>query len=197
MSAAGPSQGANGAPSGAAQRRQPQAWGDHPSAAGARGSLLPASLVAAWDRASSRERRLAGIAAFGVIVAAGWALAWRPLQADIDRTREQLGRDAQTLARARALVDESAALSRAPGTVATGDPRAAITRAFAERDLPLGGSLEIRDGRVKVILPDARFDRLVAALDAVRRDQGLRAVEATLTARVEPGAVRAELTLGR
>src|SRR5882672_5521734 len=29
MSAAGPPQGANSAPRGAAQRRQPQAWGDH------------------------------------------------------------------------------------------------------------------------------------------------------------------------
>ena len=33
MSAAGPPQGANSAPWGAAQRRQPQAWGDHASAA--------------------------------------------------------------------------------------------------------------------------------------------------------------------
>ena len=34
MSAAGPPQGANPPPRGAAQRRKPRAWGDHTSAAG-------------------------------------------------------------------------------------------------------------------------------------------------------------------
>ena len=44
---------------------------------------------------------------------------------------------------------------------------------------------------------DGRFDTLVAAVAAVSRDDGLRPVEGTLTARVEPGTVRAELTFAR
>jgi type II secretory pathway component PulM len=195
MSAAGPPQGANHTPRGVAQRREPQAWGD-PASAGARRPWLLASL-AAWDRASPRERRFAAAGALVVGLAACWALAWRPMQADIARTREELARATQTLARARLHVDESVALAREAKTSAPGDPRDAIARAFAERDVPVSGRLDIRDGRVKVILPEARFDRLVGALDAMRRDEGIRAVEATITARVEPGTVRAELALAR
>ena len=165
--------------------------------AGAKRSWLPSSLAAAWDRASARERRLAGIAALVVLVAAGWVLVWRPLQADIDRTREQLIRDRGALARARTLVDESAALARDSKPKDADDPRAAIARVLAERDLRPSGRLDIHEGRVKVVLPDARFDRIVAVLETLRKDEGLRAVEATITARVDPGTVRAELTLAR
>jgi type II secretory pathway component PulM len=164
---------------------------------GARRARLPSSLAVAWDRASARERRLAGIAALVVLLAAGWALAWRPLQADIDRTREQLVRDRGALARARALVDESAALARDTRPKEGADPRAAIARVLADRDLRPSGRLEIHEDRVKVLLPEARFDRIVAALETLRKDEGLRAVEATITARVDPGTVRAELTLAR
>ena len=40
----------------------------------------------------------------------------------------------------------------------------------------------MRDNRVHLVLPDVRFDTLVAALAALARDDGLRPVEATLTA---------------
>jgi hypothetical protein len=38
---------------------------------------------------------------------------------------------------------------------------------------------------------------LIGALETLQRDAGLRAVEATLTARVEPGTVRADFMLAR
>ena len=41
------------------------------------------------------------------------------------------------------------------------------------------------------------YDALIAGLEALQRDAQLRVVEATLTARVEPGTVRAELVLAR
>jgi len=41
------------------------------------------------------------------------------------------------------------------------------------------------------------YDALIAALEALQRDEKLRAVEAVITARVEPGMVRAEITLAR
>ena len=55
----------------------------------------------------------------------------------------------------------------------------------------------MRDNRVHVVLPEVRFDALVAALDALARDDGLRPVEASLTARVDPGTLRAELSFAR
>jgi type II secretory pathway component PulM len=57
--------------------------------------------------------------------------------------------------------------------------------------------LEWRDGRAHVVLAAVGYDALVGALEALQRDAGLRVVEATLTARVEPGTVRADFTLAR
>ena len=59
------------------------------------------------------------------------------------------------------------------------------------------GAIDLRDNRVHVVLSEVRFDALIAALDWLARDEGLRPVEASLTARVEPGTLRAELTFAR
>ena len=45
MSAAGPSQGTNSAPRGAAQRRTPQAWGDHASDPGMPATAAPTTVA--------------------------------------------------------------------------------------------------------------------------------------------------------
>ena len=50
---------------------------------------------------------------------------------------------------------------------------------------------------MRIVFADVGVDPLVALLDTLYRDAQLRVVEATLTARVEPGTVRAELTLAR
>jgi type II secretory pathway component PulM len=78
------------------------------------------------------------------------------------------------------------------------DPRAAVERALAERSLrPAVTALDEKDGRVRLTFAAVRFDALVALLDALAKTDGLRAVEAVLAARVEPGTIRAELTLAR
>jgi type II secretory pathway component PulM len=123
--------------------------------AATRRSWLPASLAIAWDRASARERRVVVVGVLALVLAAAWALAWRPLQADIERTREALARSTAALAQARALVDESAALARDSVPKGSADPRAAIARVLAERDLRPSGRLELQEGRVKVVLADA------------------------------------------
>ena len=57
--------------------------------------------------------------------------------------------------------------------------------------------LEWRDDRAHVVWAAVGYDALIVALEAMQRDARLRAVEATLAARIEPGMVRAELTLAR
>ena len=151
-----------------------------------------------WDRASPRERRLVLAAAAIVVAAVAWMLVWQPLRTDIERTRAERGRIGALLAAARASVDEGAGLARAPAKANPSDVRSAVARVLAERGVRVPpGALEMRDNRVHVTLPDVRFDTLIAALDALARDDGLRPVDATLTARVDPGTVRAELTFAR
>jgi len=192
MSAAGRPQGTNSAPVGGSAAAQPQAWGHHPN------RIVPQALSVAWDRASRRERRIATAGAIVVAIAIAWGLVWQPLRSDIQRTQEDRVRIGALLAQTRGLFDEGAGLARASPKPSAVDPRSAVTRALADHGIRVeAGSVDLRDNRVRVVLPDVRFDALVAALAALALDDGLRPVDAVLTARVEPGTVRAELTFAR
>jgi len=158
---------------------------------------VPPAWLRAWDSLSSRERRFAFSAVAVVLLAAGWGLVWQPMQEDTERAREEGLRDRAALAVARAQAAEMAGLQRT-AAASGGDPRLAIERVLAERSLKATvTSLEIKDNRAYVTFGAIGFDALVGALDALAKADGLRAVEATLTARVDPGTVRAELTLAR
>jgi len=89
-------------------------------------------------------------------------------------------------------------LARNPATPAAADARAGLERVLAQRNLRSAVTqLEWQDGRARIVFAGVDFDALVAALEAMQREAQLRAVEATIAARVEPGIVRAELTLAR
>lgn len=159
-------------------------------------NLLPPSLVQAWDRASARERLLLRAGALVVVLAVLYALAWQPLTRDIARTREAVARDRATLA----LLQTYARPQRGAGATdnAPIGVRAAVERALDARGLrAAAGALDARDGRVSLVLGVVSFDALIAMLDDLARTDRVRVIEARLAARVEPGTVRAELTLGR
>jgi len=156
---------------------------------------LPAALVDAWDRAAPRERTLLAVGATLVTLAVLYAIAWQPLTRDIARTSDSLARDRATLAAVRGYVEAPVA-NAAPAGARESDARAAVTRALAARGIA-ASQVEPREGRVAVVLGAVAFDALVEVLDDLARTDGLRALEARITARVEPGTVRAELTLGR
>jgi len=162
-----------------------------------RSALLPAPLRTTWDRSTSRERRIVALGALVVGCAAFWWLVWQPINVDIERSRAELARRIDILAATRTMADESASLARDARPARSTDPRTAIARAFAERGMRPASAPESRDGRVAVVLPDARFDALLIALDVLRKEDGIYVAEATLTPRVEPGTVRAELLLAR
>lgn len=160
-------------------------------------SLSPA-LASAWERASARERLLVLMAAFVVVFAIAWTWVWQPMKADIARLQRDLPRAQGTLAAARAQASELVALSRASAPVKSGDPRVAVERVLAERGLrPAVATLDLADGRVRLTFGAVRFDALPGVLDTLARTDGLRVVDAVLTARVEPGTVRAEFTIAR
>jgi general secretion pathway protein M len=157
---------------------------------------LRAALGAAWNRAAPRERMWLVSGGVLVALALAYALIWQPLLRDLDRTGEALTRDRATLALLKSYGE-----SRATGAVieaAPVDVRAAVERALDARQLRNAAApLEPRDGRVSLVLGAVPFDALVALLDDLARTDHLRVIDARLTARVEPGMVRAELTVGR
>jgi len=151
-----------------------------------------------WATKTRRERQI--ITAFGgvALVAAAWFLVWQPMQQDIARLRSEVPARRAELADAQRMAAEIAGLTRSNSAARPPAAPAAVNQILAERGL--GGSaaqITWEDGRGRLTLNDVRVDTLLAALDALQRDAGLRAVEATLTARVDPGSVRAEIVLGR
>lgn len=151
-----------------------------------------------WERAAPRERALLGAAALVVAGALGWTLVWQPMTADIARLQRDHARNHAVLAAARAQAADLAALGRDAKSAPGADPRAAVERVIAERGLrPAVASIDVQDGRVRVLFNSVRFDTLAATLDALARADGVRLADAVLTTRVEPGTVRAELTFVR
>ena len=158
--------------------------------------LLPAGVARALDAASPRERRLVVTAALVVVLAVLYVVAWTPLTRDIERARDNLARDRATLAAMQRL-DASSAAPASVSPPAAVEPRAAVLAALDARGLRGAAQVDLREGRVSMVLGAVPLDALVGVADDLQRTAGLRVVEARLLARVEPGTVRAEITLGR
>ncbi len=159
---------------------------------------VPRAWVHAWDRLSPREHGFALAALAVVLLAAAWGWAWQPMREDTARAQRESLRDRAALAVAREQTAEIAALQRAAQNPSSADPHLAIERVLAERSLKNAlTSLEVKDDRTYVTFTAIGFDALVGTLDVLAKADGLRPVELKLTSRVEPGTVRAEITLAR
>jgi general secretion pathway protein M len=163
------------------------------------GSLRVPAPVANWLATKSRaERRIAATFLTLAGTALLWVAFWQPLTRDIAALRITKAGNAAALADARRMAREIGELTRRPPKEAPADARAALERILVQQNLrALVTQLEWRDGRAHVVLAAVDYDALVRALEILQRDAGLRAAEAMLTARVEPGAVRADFTLAR
>jgi len=152
-----------------------------------------------WQLRSGSERHVLIAVGAVVALALAWLIAWQPLERDSERLTRRLASDRAALADARRASDEIAGLARAAAAPIAPDPRAALDSALAAQNLKTAaGAIErLDDDRVRVTLDRIGFDALTALLDALQRDARLRAVEVVATARVEPGLVRADLTLTR
>jgi type II secretory pathway component PulM len=149
-----------------------------------------------WTALPTRDRRLLVVAAALVLALAAWALLWQPMVRGAATMRAAVPRDAAALAEGRRQVEEIAGLARAPAVPRSEEPRAALERILAGSGLrPAVTQLDWQDGRARIVFAVVAFDRLVGVLEALQREGRLRVVEAVVTARVEPGSVRAEITL--
>mgnify|MGYP003376785503 CR=1 FL=1 len=167
-------------------------------AAGSARLALPPRLARWWALKPAGERRTMTAVALVVAATLGWLALWQPLQKDLAALRAAIPAERAALAEGRRIAGEIAALAGAAALPPAPEPQAAIERILGERGLRGGGApVDWREGRARITLDAVRFDALVAALDALQRDARLHVVEATLTARVEPGTVRAELVVAR
>ena len=135
-------------------------------------------------------------AAVGIAVL--WLAVWEPLRRDADVLRAAHAINAAELGAARKMTEEAAGLARTPAAPAPADPRATLDRILAQQNLRGAVTqLDWQEGRARVVFAAVAYNALITSLEALQREGNLRVVDATLTARVEPGTVRAELTLAR
>jgi type II secretory pathway component PulM len=152
-----------------------------------------------WQLRSAGERTFLAVVAALAALALLWLIAWQPLTRDVDRLERQLASERTMLADARRRADEIAGLARNPASVAPTDPRAALDAALARHGLKSAATTveRVDNERLRLTIDAIGFDQLTAFLDTAQREARLRAVEVVATARVEPGQVRADLTLAR
>jgi general secretion pathway protein M len=152
-----------------------------------------------WQLRSPGERTLLATGAALIALALAWLFVWQPLEVDTEQLMRQLAADRTTLAEARRQADAIAGLAKSPPAVVTGDARAALDAVLAQQGLKSAASaIERTDNeRIRLTFESIGFDALTAFLEALQRGAQLRAVELVATARVEPGQVRADLTLAR
>jgi len=166
-------------------------------------TTLPSSrreAFAQWWQLRSRSERMLLTAAAGIAaLALAWLVVWQPLARDTDRLDRQIENDRAMLADARRRADEIAGLARSAPSVAPAEPRAALDAALARQNLKVAATTieRIDNERIRLTFDAIGFDALTAFLYALQRDARLRAVELVATARVEPGQVRADVTLAR
>ena len=158
----------------------------------------PAPVARWWSSKSSAEQRVIALLALVVLAALAWWIVWQPMSRDIAVARAANARGSVALAEARRISEEMAGLARSAAPGGDADPRTDLERVLTAQNLrPALTQLELKDGRARLVFGAVGYEPLIAGLEALQRDARLRVVEGTLTGRVEPGTVRAELVLAR
>jgi type II secretory pathway component PulM len=156
----------------------------------------PPGLVRWWAGKTPAERRVVGVLALLIVASLGWLAVWRPLQRDVAALRVDVPATRAALAEGERMAAEMAGLARAAPPPPAPDAPAAIERILAAHGLRDGAAkVEWREDRARITIDSVPFAALVEALDALDREARLTVVEATLTARVDPGTVRADVVL--
>ena len=162
------------------------------------GIRVPASAARWLAGKSDGERRVIATILIATIAALLWATLWQPMARDADGLRAARGANATALAAARKMAEEGTGLARnSPPAVPT-DARIGLERILVQQGLrPAVTQLDWQDGRARIVFAAVGYDALIVALETLQRDEKLRVTEARITARVESGMVRAEVTVAR
>ncbi|MBK7334049.1 MAG: type II secretion system protein M [Betaproteobacteria bacterium] len=154
-----------------------------------------AALRDRWSRLDARERRWLVVGAAVVAASLVYAFAWHPLVRDLPRAEREAERAQARLARAQ---DAVAVAATRVSTPARQPLDAAIRGSMARHGIAAAdASLEIAGARAALTIPSVRFAAIVGLVDTLAREHAVHVVDATITARVEAGRVRAELSLAR
>jgi type II secretory pathway component PulM len=156
------------------------------------------SQLSRWRQWSLRERALIALGGVVVVVAAGWPLLWAPIQRDVDASPIAVARARAAAASARQAAAEIPGLERKAQAPRNVDVAGAVQAALAAQGLrDVATSVDAKAGRARLTFAAIDMATLATLVETLGRDEQLFVREALLAGRVEPGSVRAELTLAR
>lgn len=156
---------------------------------------LIAPIRVAWAERSAREQvLLAGLCAFLVLIA-GWYLILSPALASKAEAEAAHAREAERFETFLVRLDQYRVLSVAASTRTQRDPlRTVIGRTASARGLGISRVQPLEDGRLGVWLDTVDADALMAWLEQLSREEGVRLDRVSLD-REGDGIVRAQLLL--
>ena len=153
------------------------------------------SLPQWWQLRTPVERAATALLVAIFVVALAWLFVWQPMQRDVERMTRQVALERTALTDARRRADDIAALARNSAVPAPRETRGELDAALARAGIKPIGLDRVDNDRLRLVIDSLGFDSLVSLLDGLQRDVKLRVVDLTVTGRVEPGQVRAEITL--
>jgi type II secretory pathway component PulM len=147
-----------------------------------------------WQLRTPGER--AGWTGAGALAAVlvAWLVVVHPAARDSERLTRQLAAQRVALAQARRQSDEIAGLARNSAVLAPRDVRSTLDAEVARQHLKAAVD-RVDDKRIRLTFDAIDFGALMSLLDTLQRSVGIRPVDLTATARVQPPQVRAELTI--
>lgn len=156
------------------------------------------SLASAWRARSPRERLVIAIVGFAVLALLVVVFAWLPLERHRARLATELPALRASVVEMRAQSEEVKRLKATPPRPQAANPAplaSLLSAGTLAQGLP-GARLTPVDGkRVRLVVDDASWARLVEWIAAAQSLHGLAAESASVEALASVGRVRAELVL--
>mgnify|MGYP000394336978 CR=1 FL=1 len=156
------------------------------------------SLAARWRARSPRERLVIGLVAFVAIAALLVAFAWLPLERHRARLIADLPALRASVAEMRLQAEQAVRLKAMPPRTDAANPvplAQLLSAGTLAQGLP-GARLAPLDGkRVRLVVDDASWARLVEWISAAQSLHGLTAESARVEALATAGRVKADLVL--
>jgi general secretion pathway protein M len=154
-----------------------------------------------WNGLAAREQHIVAIGTIAVLLMLGWAFVWHPLVVKRAELRDEVDAQRRDLAFVRVAAADVDRL-RATGKQGRRDRQGRSLLALADATARAGG-LEgalkrvepVGATSVRVSFETARFDALIAWIEALTRDYGIEAVDFSADRADGVGLVNARVTL--
>lgn len=156
--------------------------------------------VLAWYRGRELREQRALLALGGaLLVTLAWWLIWQPLYEGRQEARERYIRAEQTLSWIRANASAVRGAEKASSSESDTEEgwTGRISSSASAHNLALKGFTPEGEGSVRVMLENQSFAHVMAWLQTLRAEQGVRAVSLEISRGNDPGGVNMRATLSR